>query len=510
MLDGILQGLGTAMMPINLFMVVVGCFVGTFIGMLPGLGPVTAIALMIPITYGLDPASGIILMAGVYYGSMFGGSTASILINTPGCSASMITAIDGYPLACKGYAGKALAIAAYASFVGGTLSAIFLMVVAPLLAKVSLAFQSADYFALMVLGLSAVAAFAGKGQVLKALIMALFGIMISTVGIDRSVGVDRFTFGLPDLRDGFSFLLLAMATFALAEILMTVLRPGKDTSKEEASKMQQLGSLKLSRDEVKEIAPPIARSSVLGFLIGVLPGAGATIASFMAYGAERNFARKGKRDEFGKGSLTGIAAPEAANNAASSGAFVPLLTLGIPGSGTTALMLGALIAYGIQPGPRLFMEHPDVFWSVIISMYLGNVVLLILNLPLIPYLAKILQVPRPVLIPMVLLFSLIGVYLVSFNTMDIYVMVLVALVAIGLRLLDFPMAPMLLGFILGGMLEDNLRRALVINDGSLSFLWERPITLGFTLVTLVMLLLPLWQWWQARRTPVATLQSDPT
>ena len=318
MLDGILQGLGTAMMPINLFMVVVGCFVGTFIGMLPGLGPVTAIALMIPITYGLDPASGIILMAGVYYGSMFGGSTASILINTPGCSASMITAIDGYPLACKGYAGKALAIAAYASFVGGTLSAIFLMVAAPLLAKVSLAFQSADYFALMVLGLSAVAAFAGKGQVLKALIMALFGIMISTVGIDRSVGVDRFTFGLPDLRDGFSFLLLAMATFALAEILMTVLRPGKDTSKEEASKMQQLGSLKLSRDEVKEIAPPIARSSVLGFLIGVLPGAGATIASFMAYGAERNFARKGKRDEFGKGSLTGIAAPEAANNAASS------------------------------------------------------------------------------------------------------------------------------------------------------------------------------------------------
>ncbi|WCH21006.1 tripartite tricarboxylate transporter permease [Aeromonas salmonicida] len=510
MLDGILQGLGTAMMPINIFMVIVGCFVGTFIGMLPGLGPVTAIALMIPITYGLDPASGIILMAGVYYGSMFGGSTSSILINTPGCSASMITAIDGYPLACKGQAGKALAIAAYASFTGGTLSAIFLMVAAPLLAKVSLSFQSADYFALMVLGLSAVAAFAGKGQVLKALIMALFGIMLSTVGIDRSVGVDRFTFGLPDLRDGFSFLLLAMATFALAEILMTVLRPGKDSRDEEANKIQQLGSLKLSKAEVKEIAPPIVRSSVLGFLIGVLPGAGATIASFMAYGAERNFSRKAKRDEFGKGSLTGIAAPEAANNAASSGAFVPLLTLGIPGSGTTALMLGALIAYGIQPGPRLFMEHPDVFWSVIISMYLGNVVLLILNLPLIPYLAKILQVPRPVLIPMVLLFSLIGVYLVSFNTMDIYVMVLVALIAIGLRLLDFPMAPMLLGFILGGMLEDNLRRALVINDGSLSFLWERPITLGFTLVTLVMLLLPVWQWWQARRAPVETLHSELT
>ena len=243
MLDGILQGLGTALLPVNLMMVVLGCFIGTFIGMLPGLGPVTAIALMIPITYGLDPSSGIILMAGVYYGAIFGGSTSSILINAPGCSATVVTAFDGYPLACKGQAGKALAIAAYASFTGGTLSAIMLMVAAPLLAKVSLSFQSADYFALMVLGLSAVAAFAGKGQVLKALIMALFGIMISTIGIDRSVGVDRFTFGLPDLRDGFSFLLLAMATFALAEILMAVLRPGKDSSEEEARQMQQLGSL---------------------------------------------------------------------------------------------------------------------------------------------------------------------------------------------------------------------------------------------------------------------------
>ena len=355
MLDGILQGLGTALLPVNLMMVVLGCFIGTFIGMLPGLGPVTAIALMIPITYGLDPSSGIILMAGVYYGAIFGGSTSSILINAPGCSATVVTAFDGYPLACKGQAGKALAIAAYASFTGGTLSASMLMVAAPLLAKVSLSFQSADYFALMVLGLSAVAAFAGKGQVLKALIMALFGIMISTIGIDRSVGVDRFTFGLPDLRDGFSFLLLAMATFALAEILMAVLRPGKDNSEEEARQMQQLGSLKLSKEEVREIAPPIARSSVLGFLIGVLPGAGATIAAFMAYGTERNIAGKQRQEQFGKGSLRGLAAPEAANNAASTGSFVPLLTLGIPGSGTTALILGALVAYGIQPGPRLFM-----------------------------------------------------------------------------------------------------------------------------------------------------------
>ncbi|MFO4665621.1 tripartite tricarboxylate transporter permease [Vibrio cholerae] len=492
MLDGILQGLATAVMPTNLMMVMIGCFVGTFIGMLPGLGPISAIALMIPITYGLEPASGLILMAGVYYGAIFGGSTSSILINAPGCSSTVVTAFDGYPMAQKGQAGKALALAAYASFTGGTLSAIMLLFAAPALAKVSLSFQSSDYFALMLVGLSAVAAFAGKGQVIKAWMMTVLGLMLSTVGIDKGIGVERFTFGLTDLMDGFSFLLLAMATFALGETLMGILKPDADNSANEQEQMKNIGSMKLTKEEVKEAAPVSLRSSILGFFTGVLPGAGATIAAFLAYGMERNLAPKAKKEEFGQGSIRGLVAPESANNAASSGSFVPLLTLGIPGSGTTAIMLGALIAYGIQPGPRLFVDHPDIFWSVIISMYVGNIVLLILNLPLIPYISKLLAVPRTVLLPMILFFSITGVYLVSFNTMDVYVMILVAMGAIALRLANFPLAPLLLGFILGGMMEENLRRALIITDGEISFLWERPITLAFTVLAIVTLLSPLF------------------
>lgn len=491
MLDGILQGLSTAVMPMNIMMVVVGCFVGTFIGMLPGLGPISAIALMIPITYGLEPSSGLILMAGVYYGAVFGGSTSSILINAPGCSSTVVTAFDGYPMAQKGMAGKALALAAYSSFTGGTLSAIMLLVAAPALAKVSLSFQSSDYFALMVLGLSAVAAFAGKGQVLKAWMMTILGLMLSTVGIDKGVGVERFTFGLTDLMDGFSFLLLAMATFALGETLMGILKPSDDTRDEEQDKLSNIGSMKVTKEEIKEVAPVSIRSSILGFFTGVLPGAGATIAAFLSYGMERNLAPKEKKEEFGKGSIRGLVAPESANNAASSGSFVPLLTLGIPGSGTTAIMLGALIAYGIQPGPRLFVEHPDVFWSVIISMYIGNIVLVILNLPLIPYISKLLAVPRTVLLPMILFFSITGVYLVSFNTIDVFIMILIAMAAIALRLASFPLAPLLLGFILGGLMEENLRRALMISDGELSFLWERPITLAFTSLAVLILFSPL-------------------
>ncbi|EAS42644.1 tripartite tricarboxylate transporter permease [Photobacterium profundum] len=491
MLDGILSGLSTAIMPTNLMMVMVGCFVGTFIGMLPGLGPISAIALMIPISYGLDPASGLILMAGVYYGAVFGGSTSSILINAPGCSSTVVTAFDGYPMAQKGQAGKALALAAYSSFVGGTLSAIMLLIAAPILANVSLSFQSSDYFALMLVGLSAVAAFAGKNQVVKAWMMTVLGLMLATVGIDKGVGVERFTFGLTDLMDGFSFLLLAMATFALGETLMGILKPQNDTSQEEQEKISQIGSMKVTKDEFKELAPVSIRSSILGFFVGVLPGAGATIAAFLSYGFERSIAPKDKQAEFGKGSLRGLVAPESANNAASSGSFVPLLTLGIPGSGTTAIMLGALIAYGIQPGPRLFVDHPDIFWSVIISMYFGNIVLVILNLPLIPYISKLLMVPRTVLLPMILFFSITGVYLVSFNTVDVFIMLLVAMAAIALRLANFPLAPLLLGFILGGLMEENLRRALMISDGEISFLWERPITLAFTVIAALVLITPI-------------------
>ncbi|MBV1876071.1 MAG: tripartite tricarboxylate transporter permease [Pseudomonadales bacterium] len=494
MFDGLLLGLSTVLTLHNLLLVFSGCAAGTLIGMLPGLGPISAIALMIPITYGFEPASGMILLAGVYYGAIFGGSTSSILINAPGVAGTVATAFDGYPLAQQGKAGKALAVAAYASFAGGTLAAIMLVVLAPYLSQLSLAFQSADYFVLMVLGLSLVTAFSASGEYIKALAMTCLGLMLSTVGTDLSAGVQRFTFGRMDLIDGISFLLLAMATFALAEAFMMVLKPAP----KDQSLNLKTSNLALSLDEVKQIAPTVGKSSVLGFLVGTLPGAGATIASFLAYGLARNSA--GRKDttnkeqaepDFGEGNLKGLAAPESANNAACTGSFVPLLTLGIPGSGTTAILLGALIAYGVQPGPRLFIDQPEIFWSVIVSMYFGNLILLVLNLPLIPYIAKLLTIPKTYLIPLIFFFSIMGVYLVSFNTFDIQMLLIIAIIAVFLRLMTFPMAPLLLGFILGGMLEENLRRALTISDGSLSFLWQRPITLALVVLTLAVLFSPL-------------------
>jgi putative tricarboxylic transport membrane protein len=484
MIDGLLLGFQTVLTFQNIMLVLVGCAVGTIIGMLPGLGPISAIALMIPITYGFDPAGGMILLAGVYYGAVFGGSTSSILINAPGVAGTVASSFDGYPMARAGQPGKALAIAAYASFAGGTLSAILLVLSAPYLARLSLGFQSADYFMLMVLGLCLVSAFAGRGEYLKALCMTALGLALSTVGTDLTSGVQRFTFGRMDLIDGISFLLLAMGTFAVAEALMMTLRgPGPDEGPMPRT------SLHVSRSEASQIAPVIGRSSVLGFLVGVLPGAGATIASFLAYGVEKNIARDGA--SFGSGNIKGLAAPETANNAACTGSFVPLLTLGIPGSGTTAVLLGALIAYGIQPGPRLFVDQPDIFWAVIASMYVGNVFLLILNLPLIPYIARILAIPRNLLIPLIMFFSMTGVYLVSFNPFDILMLAAVALVAVGLRLLSFPMAPLLLGFILGGILEDNLRRAITLSGGDWSFLIERPTTITLVAITAIVLLGPL-------------------
>lgn len=491
MMDGILTGVVTAFTTYNIMMVAVGCFAGTFIGMLPGLGPISAIALMIPITYGMEPSSGLILIAGVYYGAIFGGSTSSILINAPGVAGTVASSFDGYPMAKGGQAGKALAIAAYSSFTGGTIAAVFLLFAAPALANVSLSFQSSDYFALMVLGLTAVAAFAGKGKFLKAAIMTIFGLMLATVGTDSDSGIARFTFGRLDLIDGISFLLLAMAAFALSEAMMNILENHKQTKEEMDALKKDIGSLKITKEEVKEMAPTVGRSSVLGFFVGVLPGAGATIASFLAYGMERSIANTKEKLRFGKGSIKGLAAPESANNAACSGSFVPLLTLGIPGSGTTAIILGALISYGIQPGPTMYVDNPALFWSVIISMYIGNVVLLILNLPLIPYIAKLLTIKKELLLPLIIFFSLIGVYLVTFNNFDIYMMTIFAVVALFLRIVDYPMAPMILGFILGGMMEDNLRRALTISDGSFAFLWERPITLTILIITIIMLFMPL-------------------
>lgn len=498
MLEGILVGLSTALSLTNIIMVVAGCIIGTLIGMLPGLGPMSIIAIMIPIAITIgDPSSALILLAGVYYGAIFGGSTSSILINAPGVASTVATSFDGYPMARRGEAGKALTIAAIASFTGGTVGAILLAIFAPALSSVALLFHSAEYFALMVLGLSAIAAFTGSGNVAKAVLMTLVGLILATVGEAALFNAPRFTGGLMDLQSGFGFITLAMAMFALPEALYLVLDPKRSQPKS-GEKAGAITNLRITRGDARAMAPVLGRQSLQGFFIGVLPGAGATIASFLGYAVERNLASDKEREEFGKGSVKGLAAPECANNAACSGSFVPLLTLGIPGSGTTAILLGALISLNVSPGPRLMIDEPDIFWSVIISMYIGNVVLLLLNLPLIPYIAKLLAVPRTYLIPFILFFTMMGAYIGQNNPTELLILVGLGLAATVLRFADYPLAPLLIGFILGSMLEDNFARAMQLYDG-FSFIWERPMTLGLLVLAGVLVFLPSLRAWAARR-----------
>ena len=501
MIEGILLGLGAAFSLQNLLMVVAGCLIGTFIGMLPGLGPMSIIAIMIPVAIKVgDPAAALIMLAGVYYGAIFGGSTSSILINAPGVAGTVATSFDGYPMARQGKAGKALTIAAIASFSGGTIGAVLLLGLAPALSSVAILFWSAEYFALMVVGLTAIAAFAGTGKVVKALMMTIMGLMLSTIGESSLFNAPRFTMGVMDLQSGLSFITLAMALFALPEAIYLVLDPKRGA--QSGGKDQKITDLRITRDEARKIAPVIGRQSIQGFFIGVLPGAGATIASFLGYAVERNLATPEEQKEFGKGSIKGLAAPETANNAACTGSFVPLLTLGIPGSGTTAILLGALIALNVSPGPRLMIDRPEIFWAVIISMYLGNIVLLILNLPLIPYIAKLLAVPRNYLIPFILFFAMSGAYIGQNNATELLILVGLGFCATILRFADYPLAPLLIGFILGQMMEDNFGRAMRNADG-LQFLWERPMTLGLLVIAVIMVFLPAWQRRRARKASAA-------
>ncbi|NCX06849.1 MAG: tripartite tricarboxylate transporter permease [Rhodobacteraceae bacterium] len=459
MLEGILLGLSTALSVQNMLMVIAGCLIGTFIGMLPGLGPMSIIAIMIPVAITIgDPATALILLAGVYYGAIFGGSTSSILLNAPGVAGTVATSFDGYPMARKGKAGKALTIAAIASFAGGTIGAILLMIFAPMLSSVALLFHSAEYFALMIVGLSAIAAFAGTGQVSKALLMTVLGLIMATVGETAQFNAPRFTMGLMDLQSGFGFITLAMAMFALPEALYLVLKPSRSAQGEGG----EIKDLRITGDEAKQIAPVIGRQSLQGFFIGVLPGAGATIASFLGYAVERNIAKADEQKEFGNGSVKGLAA-----------------------------------ALNVTPGPRLMVDDPQIFWSVIISMYIGNVVLLILNLPLIPYIAKVLAVPRNFLIPFILFFTLMGAYIGQNNSTELLILVGFGVCATILKFADYPLAPLLIGFILGTMLEDNFARSMNLYDGA-SFIWERPMTLGLLILSLVLVVLPSYRARRAR------------
>ncbi|MCC9742890.1 tripartite tricarboxylate transporter permease [Streptomyces sp. MNU89] len=477
--DQLLYGFGVALSPENLAFVFLGCLIGTVIGMLPGLGPISAISLMIPVAFTLDPASAIIMLAGVYYGAIFGGSTSSILLNAPGVAGTVATSFDGYPMARKGAAGKALAIAAFASFTGGTVGVIGLMLVAPSLSALTVSFGPAEYFALMVLGLTAVVSLSGQ-NLTKGLVSATVGVMIALVGIDSQTSTLRFTFGRPELYEGVQFLIVALGVFALAEVFVMVLRRGRD------AQSGTLTSLRLNRREIRRMSGPTGRGSVLGFLVGVLPGAGATVASFLAYSFEKRIAKDG--DTFGKGNIKGVAAPESANNGAAVGSFVPLMTLGVPGSGTTAVLLGALLVLGVQPGPLMLEERPEIFWGVVASMYVGNLVLLILNLPLIPLFAKVLRTPQTLLVPLIVVFCVVGVYGQSFSVFDLWLLTGFGVLGFLMRSNGFPAAPLILGLILGGLMERSMRQALLISSGDFSTFLTKPISAALLAVAALSLL----------------------
>ncbi|RSL32469.1 tripartite tricarboxylate transporter permease [Salibacterium salarium] len=484
-LEGIFSGVQLAFSFQGILFVFLGVMAGTLIGMMPGLGPISAIAIMIPLTYNMDPPIALVLMAGVYYGAVFGGSTSSILLNAPGISGTVATSFDGYPMAQRGEAGKALAIAAISSFVGGTISVILLMLFAPMLSSIAIVFGPPEYFALMVLGLTAISSLA-DGSTIKALISAVVGMMAVTIGIDTQTGTTRFTFGNPNLLEGIDFLVVALGLFALAEVCALIINRKQSTEKNDS-----IGSLKLSKSEFKDMSGPMGRQSFLGFILGILPGAGATIASFIGYITEKKITKK--PEEFGKGAVRGVSAPETANNAATSGAFVPLLSLGIPGSGTTAVLLGALLVMDIQPGPLLMTDQPELFWGVIVSMYIGNMFLLILNLPLIPYIAKILSIPRPMLISLVIMFSMIGVYSISFNVFDLYLLLIFGALGYIMRLLKFPPAPFILAFILGGMMEESFRQAMTMSNNDITIFFTQPIALGMLIVGFLSFIVPILQ-----------------
>ena len=494
MLEGIMTGLAAAFTIQAILLVIMGCMIGSFIGMIPGLGPMQVIAIMIPVAIGIgDPPVAMIMLAGVYYGAVFGGSTSSILINAPGVASTVATSFDGYPMARKGLAGKALTIAAVSSFSGGVIGALILTIAAKPLSDLALSFHSPEYFAIMILGMTAVAAFGERGRAYKAVMMLVLGMILASIGgkAQFAMGYPRFTFDYVPISDGISAVTLIMGLFALPEAFFLILDRNRGQIKGDGED-KEINNMRITAAEAREIAPVIGRQSVFGFLIGVMPGAGATIASLMGYAFERNIAPKDKRDEFGQGSIRGLSAPETANNAASTGSFVPMLTLGIPGSGTTAILLVALISLGIRPGPELINSNPEIFWGVIISMFFGNVVLLILNYPLIPYIAKLLAVPRTFLIPFVIFFSMVGAYLTSQNAAELYTMIILGVLTTILRLAKFPIAPIVIGFILGVALEDNLGRALMdTNYDGFSFIWERPMTLTIMIISALMLLYPM-------------------
>ena len=460
-------GFGVALQPINLLLAFVGAFVGTLIGVLPGIGPVSGIALLLPLIIGLHPASAMIMLTAVYYGTMYGGSTTSILVNVPGEASSVATTFDGYQMSQQGRAGPALAIAAVGSFIAGTISIVALMLFSLPLARWALVFGPAENCALMVLGLSSLSTLAGENLV-KALLSTLVGLMLATVGTDLVTGIDRYTFGIPQLLDGIDLVTVAVGLFAISEVLLVVREVGVQR------RLLPLQRVWLSLKDFVDSWWAIIRGTVVGFYIGILPAAGATIASFLSYALEKRLAKDPSR--FGKGDIRGVAAPESANNAAAVGNMIPMLTLAIPGSSTTAIMMGALLMLNVLPGPQLFTKHPDVVWGLIASMYVSNAVLLILNLPLVGLFVQILKTPERYLYPLIVSVCVIGVYAVGRSRVDLTLMILLGALGYYMRQHDYPLGPAILGLVLGDRMEQTMRQALIISNGNWTTFLTRPIS----------------------------------
>jgi putative tricarboxylic transport membrane protein len=483
-LGNLLLGFSVALTPINLFWCLTGVILGTTVGVLPGLGPAATIAMLLPLTLKMDHTTAIIALAGIFYGARYGGSTTSILLNIPGESSSVVTCLDGYQLARQGRAGAALGISAISSFIAGTIGVFGLMLVAPPLARFALRFAPPEYFALMVLGLAMVVFLAGESMV-KALLAMLVGLWISTIGTDLFTAESRFTFGQMKLLGGVDFIAATVGIFALGEVLVNLESRGGAEIFKLAKGLKNL--LPTFRD-LKDCRFAFLNGSIVGFLVGALPGAGATVASFLSYGLEKAFSRHPQK--FGTGVIEGVAAPEAANNADAGGALVPLLTLGIPGGNTTAILLGGLILWGYKPGPLLIQEHPELFWGLVASMYIGNVLLLVLNLPLVPLFAQILRLPYYVLYPLILGISVVGVYSVNNSLFDVWLMGLFGLLGYLMRKLNFPAAALILGMVLGDALERALRQSLMMSQGDLSILIARPISGTLLFLAVLILCLP--------------------
>lgn len=493
-LTNLMQGFEVAFAPEVLFFCFVGVTIGTLVGVLPGIGAIAAIAMCLPLTFHLDPTAALVMLAGIFYGSQYGGSTAAILLNIPGTAQSAVTCIDGYPLAQKGRAGPALFITSVSSFVGGSLAIVLLMFFAPVLASIALKFHSADYFSVMLLTLVAASTMSG-GSVIKGLAMVAAGVMLGLVGTDVTTGTYRFTFGRFELTDGLEIVALATGLFGVAEVLVSLSRKLPERSNVRKVTFREMIP---SKTETRESVFSTLRGTAVGSWIGILPAAGPTLATFMAYALERRVAKDPTR--FGKGAVEGIASPEAANNAAVQSAFIPTLSLGLPGDAVMAILLGAMMLHGITPGPQFISQNPDMFWGLVASFWVGNLILLVLNIPFIGLWVKLVSIPYKILYPCILFFICIGVYSVNNSVFDVIITVSFGWVGFFMIKYRYPVAPLLLGFVLGPMIEENFRRSMLITGGSPAVFFERPLSASFLTMGVLFLVLPaLWGMWKRRR-----------